>query len=64
MNYHSIKMGARIREIQAARARSACVGSAGGRNGHFDIAQGGQHDWNSWAPQLAAMAPDMTATIR
>ena len=38
--------------------------SAGGRNGHFDIAQGGQHDWNSWAPQLAAMAPDMTATIR
>lgn len=38
--------------------------SAGGRNGHFDIAQGGQHDWNSWPPQLAAMAPDMTATIR
>ncbi|QZY47036.1 alpha/beta hydrolase-fold protein [Mycolicibacterium austroafricanum] len=36
----------------------------GGGNGHFDIPEGGQHDWSSWGPQLAAMSADMTASIR
>ncbi|WP_235733239.1 alpha/beta hydrolase-fold protein [Mycolicibacterium neoaurum] len=37
--------------------------SVGGRNGHFDIPDAGQHDWTSWAAQLAAMSADLTATI-
>lgn len=37
----------------------------GGKNGHFDFPTGGQqHDWSSWAPQLAAMSNDLAATIR
>lgn len=35
-----------------------------GANGHFDIPTGGQHDWSSWAPQLAAMSGDLVATIK
>ena len=38
--------------------------SIGGHNGHFDLPVGGNHDWSSWAPQLAAMAADVSATIR
>ena len=36
----------------------------GGHNGHFDMPPSGNHDWSSWGPQLAAMAPDIVATIR
>jgi S-formylglutathione hydrolase FrmB len=35
-----------------------------GANGHFDIPDGGQHDWSSWGPQLAAMSGDLANTIR
>jgi S-formylglutathione hydrolase FrmB len=35
-----------------------------GHNGHFDIGAGGNHDWTSWGPQLAAMSADLTASIR
>ncbi len=38
--------------------------SVGGHNGHFDFPTGGDHDWSSWGPQLAALAPDLVATIR
>jgi S-formylglutathione hydrolase FrmB len=38
--------------------------TVGGHNGHFDFAPGGQHDWGSWAPQLAAMSGDLAAAIR
>ena len=38
--------------------------SNGGHNGHFDIPVGGQHDWSSWGPQLAAMSGDLAAVIR
>jgi S-formylglutathione hydrolase FrmB len=38
--------------------------AAGGNNGHFDIPTGGQHDWSSWGPQLAAMSGDLAATIK
>jgi S-formylglutathione hydrolase FrmB len=38
--------------------------SNGGQNGHFDIPAGGQHDWSSWGPQLAAMSGDLAAAIR
>jgi S-formylglutathione hydrolase FrmB len=36
----------------------------GGHNGHFDIPAGGEHDWGTWGPQLAAMSGDLAATIR
>jgi S-formylglutathione hydrolase FrmB len=36
----------------------------GGHNGHFDIPTGGQHDWGTWAPQLAAMSGDLVAAIK
>jgi S-formylglutathione hydrolase FrmB len=36
----------------------------GGHNGHFDFPTSGQHDWGSWAPQLAAMSGDLSAAIR
>jgi S-formylglutathione hydrolase FrmB len=36
----------------------------GGHDGHFDIGAGGQHDWSSWGPQLAAMSGDLVATIK
>jgi S-formylglutathione hydrolase FrmB len=35
----------------------------GGHNGHFDFPTSGQHDWGSWAPQLAAMSGDLSAAI-
>lgn len=35
-----------------------------GDNAHFDIGSGGQHDWGSWGPQLAAMSADLSATIK
>ncbi|MGV9797361.1 alpha/beta hydrolase-fold protein [Mycobacterium sp. NPDC003449] len=35
-----------------------------GDNGHFDFPTFGEHDWSSWGPQLAAMADDVTSTIR
>ena len=37
---------------------------AGGNNGHFDIPNGGQHDWGTWGLQLGAMSGDLAATIR
>jgi S-formylglutathione hydrolase FrmB len=37
--------------------------ATGGHNGHFDIPVGGQHDWSSWGPQLAAMAGDLAAWL-
>jgi S-formylglutathione hydrolase FrmB len=38
--------------------------AVGGNNGHFDIPAGGQHDWPTWAAQLAAMSNDLIATIK
>lgn len=38
--------------------------ASGGRNGHFDIPDTGQHDWSSWGPQLAAMSADITSAIK
>lgn len=38
--------------------------NVGGANAHFDFPTGGQHDWSSWGPQLAAMAGDLAATLR
>lgn len=35
-----------------------------GRYAHFDISAGGQHDWGTWGPQLAAMSGDLAGTIR
>jgi S-formylglutathione hydrolase FrmB len=36
----------------------------GGHNGHFDIPPAGNHDWSTWAQQLATMSADMTRSIR
>jgi S-formylglutathione hydrolase FrmB len=36
----------------------------GGSNAHIDFPVGGQHDWSTWGPQLAAMAGDLAATIK
>jgi S-formylglutathione hydrolase FrmB len=33
-------------------------------NAHFDLPAGGNHDWSSWGPQLAAMSGDLVATIK
>jgi len=38
--------------------------SVGGTNAHFDFPPGGQHDWSSWGPQLAAMSGDLVTTIK
>ncbi len=38
--------------------------ATGGHNGHFDFPTGGQHDWGTWGPQLAAMSGDLVAAIR
>jgi S-formylglutathione hydrolase FrmB len=38
--------------------------TAGGSDGHFDFPTGGQHDWGTWGPQLAAMSGDLAATLR
>ena len=37
--------------------------SIGGGNSHFDFPVSGDHGWSSWAPQLAAMAGDVAASI-
>ncbi|MBN3511487.1 esterase family protein [Mycolicibacterium septicum] len=37
--------------------------AVGGKNGHFDFPAGGQHDWDTWKRQLAAMAADLAATL-
>ena len=36
----------------------------GGSNGHFDFPASGQHDWGTWAPQLAVMSGELVATIK
>ncbi len=36
---------------------------SGGNVGHFEITTGGQHDWGSWGPQLAAMTPHLVAAL-
>ena len=36
----------------------------GGQNAHFDMSAGAQHDWGTWASQLAAMSSDVVAAIR
>jgi S-formylglutathione hydrolase FrmB len=38
--------------------------SVGGHNGHFDVPPTGNHDWSTWAPQLAAMSADLTGSIK
>ncbi|KAA0100025.1 esterase family protein [Mycolicibacterium sp. P1-18] len=38
--------------------------NVGGHNAHFDFPTSGQHDWGSWAPQLAALSGDLSAAIR
>jgi len=38
--------------------------SVKGDNGHFDFPVSGQHDWSTWAPQLAAMSGDIATTIK
>jgi S-formylglutathione hydrolase FrmB len=38
--------------------------TAGGSDGHFDFPTGGQHDWGTWGPQLAAMSGDLATTLR
>ena len=38
--------------------------AVGGGNGHFDFPTSGQHDWSSWAPQLAMMSGELVATIQ
>lgn len=35
----------------------------GGRNGHFDVTGGGNHDWGTWAGQLGPMASDIAAAL-
>ena len=37
--------------------------SQGGRNGHFDLTGGGNHDWGTWAGQLGPMAGDIAAAL-
>ena len=37
---------------------------ANGHNAHFDFPPTGQHDWGTWAPQLAAMSGELVATIK
>ena len=38
--------------------------AVGGHNGHFDFPTGGQHDWGTWGPQLAALSGDLVAAIK
>ena len=47
----------------SARTFYAHYRSSGGRNGHFDLGAGGNHDWGSWAGQLGAMAGDIKAAL-
>ena len=57
-------MGGGCAEAQgSARTFYAHYRSYGGRNGHFDLGAGGNHDWGTWAGQLGAMAGDIKAAI-
>ena len=38
--------------------------AVGGNNGQFDLPTGGQHDWSSWGPELAAMSNDLASNIK
>lgn len=38
--------------------------SVGGKNAHFDIPAGGEHDWGTWGSQLAAMSDDLVSVVR
>jgi S-formylglutathione hydrolase FrmB len=38
--------------------------SVGGHNGHFDIPPAGNHDWSTWAQQLATMSADLAGSIK
>ena len=38
--------------------------TVGGHNGHFDIPPAGNHDWSTWAQQLATMSADMAGSIK
>jgi S-formylglutathione hydrolase FrmB len=38
--------------------------TVGGHNGHFDIPPTGNHDWSTWAPQLATMSADLTRSVK
>jgi S-formylglutathione hydrolase FrmB len=38
--------------------------TVGGHNGHFDFPPGGEHDWGTWGPQLAAMSGELVTTIK
>lgn len=46
------------------RAFFAHYRSIAGQNGHFDFPISGNHDWSTWAAQLAAMSGDLVASIR
>jgi S-formylglutathione hydrolase FrmB len=35
-----------------------------GKNGHFELGGPGDNSWGTWGSQLAAMTPDMVASIR
>jgi len=48
----------------SSRAFYSHFRTAGGSNGHFDFPAGGDHGWSTWAPQLAAMTGDLTASIK
>lgn len=37
--------------------------SLSGGNGHFDISDGGEHDWATWSSQLVAMSADLVGAI-
>lgn len=57
-------MGGGCAEAQgSARTFYAHYRSSGGRNGHFDLGAGGNHDWGTWAGQLGAMAGDIKAAL-
>jgi S-formylglutathione hydrolase FrmB len=52
---------------QAAGSNStfyAYFRQVGGHNANFDLPAGGNHDWSTWGPQLAAMSGDLAANIR
>jgi S-formylglutathione hydrolase FrmB len=52
---------------QAAGSNStfyAYFRQVGGHNANFDLPAGGNHDWSTWGPQLAAMSSDLAANIR
>ena len=57
-------MGGGCAEAQgSARTFYAHYRRDGGRNGHFDLGAGGNHDWGTWAGQLGAMGGDIKAAL-